>query len=148
MRYACSRCSWVLTKELERGEFVETIDTEEVEFEGDIVELQGTSVKVEPGIVMDNGTTLDINYVEGLFLPEAARIEVMAINREDFLGKVPEYKTGMGCCDIDGEYVRCAGRVYPNSEFTQDCVAIVGMAFLDCWQIKRVELFKHTVREI
>lgn len=45
-----------------------------------------------------------------------------AVDRTSLLIPIPTYARGIGCCDVDGEYVSCT------------CGSILGVMSYDCWQ--------------
>lgn len=60
-----------------------------------------------------------------------------SINKDDLVGasyRKFQEGLGMGCCDVSHEIVKC-----------DKCGVVVGLANIDCWQTKRIDLLESMI---
>lgn len=59
------------------------------------------------------------------------------LNKDSLTIELPAFRSGMGCCDLSGEPVKCPS-----------CDSVVGMANLDCHESKHIALFESAVDRV
>lgn len=129
MKIAC-HCGNIVTKDLYVTKHQSLIKT----FEDEDSYAQ---YEVKPGVIIPpkRGSKKIVLYA---IFDQTLTDRLYSINKTDLISATyPEFKTGMGCCDVSHQIVRC-----------DSCHTEIGLANLDCWQTRRIDLFESKTHKV